>query len=84
MNNDELKKKLSTDIIKKLHSNQLYVEAIRMAPEDEKGKIANAAEQFAVQFFSIINLANRKIEEEKEKKNDKLSDSIVKEEVSKE
>lgn len=85
MNSDELKKKLNKDIIEKLHSNQLYREAIRIAPEDEKNKIKNVAEQFAFQMFSIINLANTKIEEEKEKKNDKSSASIVKEEeVSKE
>jgi hypothetical protein len=85
MNDDELEKKLNKDIIEKLHSNQLYREAMRIAPEDEKSKISNAAEQFAVQFFSIINLANTKIQEEKEKKNDKSGDNIVKEEeVSKE
>lgn len=67
MSEKDLKDKLNSAIIEKLHENQLYREAMRIAPDGEKDKIANAAEQFVIQFFSIVNLANRKLQEEKEK-----------------
>jgi hypothetical protein len=78
MKNNNIKS--SKEIIEKLRSNQLYREALRIAPPDEKDKISNVAEDFVLQFFSIINITNQKIEEENLKQDNKNNDDIVKEE----